>query len=64
MEEITPEGSVCPVYREEVDKKQAAADKKERERIAAEQAAAVEARKAPLRRIGLTDDEIALVLGF
>lgn len=34
------------------------------EQLLAEQAAALEARKAPLRRIGLTDDEIAIVLGL
>ena len=34
------------------------------ERIAAEQAVALEARKAPLRRLGLTEDEIDVVLGF
>lgn len=34
------------------------------ERIATEQAAALEARKEPLRRIGLTDEEIDTVLGL
>lgn len=33
-------------------------------KLAEETAAAVEARKAPLRRIGLTDDEINTVLGL
>lgn len=31
---------------------------------AAAQAAALEARKAPLRKLGLTDDEINIVLGL
>ena len=64
MEEITPTGSAAPVYRAEVDETQQAADETERERIADEQAAALEARKAPLRRLGLTEDEINTVLGL
>lgn len=64
MQDITPENSVAPVYRAEIDKAQQTADEAERARIAEEQAAALEARKAPLRRLGLTDDEIAVVLGF
>lgn len=38
-----------------------AAEKAEREQAAAE---ALEARKAPLRRLGLTEDEINTVLGL
>ena len=64
MEEITPPESVVPVYRADVDVKQQKADQKERDRHAAEQAAALEARKAPLRRIGLTHEEINVVLGI
>ena len=64
MQDITPENSVAPVYRAEIDKAQRTADEAERARIAKEQSAALEARKAPLRRLGLTDDEIAVVLGF
>jgi hypothetical protein len=64
MENITPKGSAAPVYRAETDEAQQAADTVERERIAAEQAAALEARKAPLRRLGLTDQEIDIVLGL
>lgn len=64
MENITPTGSAAPVYRAEVDEAQRAADQIEAERIAVEQAAALEARKAPLRRIGLTDEEINIVLGL
>jgi hypothetical protein len=64
MEDITPQGSAAPVYRAEVDEAQQAADTVERERIADEQAAALEARKAPLRRLGLTDKEIDTVLGL
>lgn len=41
-----------------------AAYQAEQERIAAEQAAAIEARKEPLRRLGLTEDEINTVLGL
>ena len=36
----------------------------EAEAAAAEQAAALEARKEPLRRLGLTEDEIDVVLGL
>lgn len=64
MEDITPQGSAAPVYRAETDETQQAADVAERERIAADQAAALEARKAPLRRLGLTEDEINIVLGL
>jgi hypothetical protein len=64
MKNITPQNSVVPVYRAEVDEAQRAADQAEAERVAAEQAAALEARKAPLRRIGLTDEEINTVLGL
>ena len=41
-------------------------EKLQQEKIAATQAAeeALEARKAPLRRIGLTDEEINIVLGL
>ena len=63
MKDITPEGSIAPVYRAEVDESQRAADDAERERIAVEQVAAVEARKAPLRRLGLTDTEIDALIG-
>lgn len=64
MEDITPAGSAAPVYRVEVDEAQRAADQAESARIASEQAAALEARKAPLRRLGLTEDEINTVLGI
>ena len=64
MEEITPPESVVPIYRADTDVKQQKADQKERDRIDPEQAAALEARKAPLRRIGLTDAEIDVVLGL
>lgn len=39
----------------------ALAEQTQREQIATE---ALDARKAPLRRLGLTDDEINIVLGF
>jgi hypothetical protein len=64
MEDITPSGSAAPVYRAEVDEAQRAADQAEAARIADEQAAALETRKAPLRRLGLTEDEINTVLGI
>lgn len=64
MEQINPSNSAAPVYRAAVDETQQAADEIERARIADEQAAALEARKAPLRRIGLTEDEINTVLGL
>lgn len=64
MEDITPAGSAAPVYRAEVDEAQRAADQAEAQRIASEQAVALEARKAPLRRLGLTEDEINTVLGL
>ena len=64
MQDITPEGSAAPVYRAEVDEAQKAADQAEAARIADENAAALEARKAPLRRLGLTEDEILVVLGI
>jgi hypothetical protein len=64
MENITPRDSVVPVYRAEVDEAQRAADELERERLEAERIAALEARKAPLRRLGLTEDEINIVLGI
>jgi len=64
MENITPENSSVPIYRAEIDEAQQAADVAERERIAADQAAALDARKEPLRRLGLTEDEINTVLGL
>ena len=64
MEDITPSDSVVPVYRADVDVAQQKADQTERERVAAEQAAALEVRKVPLRRLGLTDDEINVVLNL
>ena len=64
MEDITPTGSAAPVYRADIDEVQQAADQAERERIQAEADAALEARKAPLRRLGLTEDEINTVLGL
>ena len=64
MEDITPAGSAAPVYRAEIDEAQRAADPATMQAAAQEQAAALETRKAPLRRLGLTDDEIAVVLGF
>lgn len=64
MQDITPKGSAAPVYRAEIDETQQAADQAEAERVAAEQADALEARKAPLRRLGLTEDEINTVLGI
>lgn len=63
MQDITPTDSIAPIYRAEVDEAQKAADQAEAQRIADEQAAALEARKAPLRRLGLTEDEITTVLG-
>ena len=57
------------VQREMTDAEKAAYEKAaaeinaDRERVAEEQAAALKARKAPLRRLGLTDDEINIVLG-
>jgi hypothetical protein len=64
MEDITPPESIVPIYRAEIDEAQQAADQAERERIEAEQTAALEARKEPLRRLGLTEDEINTVLGL
>lgn len=64
LEDITPADSIAPIYRAEIDEAQRAADKAERARIAEEQAVALEARKAPLRRLGLTEDEINTVLGI
>lgn len=64
MEDITPQGSAAPVYRADIDEAQQAADLIEAERVAAEQTAALEVRKEPLRRLGLTEDEINTVLGL
>ena len=64
LQDITPDDSVVPIYRAPVDETQKAADNAERERIAEAQATAREARKAPLRRLGLTEDEINTVLGL
>jgi hypothetical protein len=43
---------------------QAAKDQAEQERIEQERAERLETRKAPLRRLGLTDEEINTVLGL
>jgi hypothetical protein len=64
MEDITPQGSASPVYRAKINEAQKALDVVERARIAEEQAAALETRKAPLRRLGLSDEEINLILGL
>ena len=44
--------------------KAAAEITKDRERVTAEQQTALEARKAPLRKLGLSDEEINTVLGL
>ena len=60
--DITPDGSVCPVFLEPADPIQVAADKAEQaERQAAitAQAAAKKSAQTKLAALGLTADEIA-----
>lgn len=61
--EITPEGSACPVFIEEYDPAQLEADKVQAETQAAAIAAKIIARQALLERLGLTEEEVQLLLG-
>jgi hypothetical protein len=62
IEEITPEGSSCPVFIQEMPAEQIKADKKENLAIKAQAKAKVAAREsalAKLKDLGLTAEEIA-----
>jgi hypothetical protein len=61
----TGETTVVPLTAEEIAELEAAAAKAEADRLAAEQAAAekAEARAAILARLGLTEEEAAVLLG-
>jgi hypothetical protein len=61
--EITPNGSACPVFIEEYDPAQIEADKAEAEAQAAALAAKTIARQALLEKLGITEEEAQLLLG-
>ena len=61
--EITPEGSVCPIYLLPADPKQVEADIAEAEAQADAQTARQVARQAVLDKLGLTADEAKVLLG-
>ena len=61
--DITPDGSVCPIFLEPADPAQVAGDKAEAQAQAQTKADKVVARQAVLDRLGITADEAALLLG-
>lgn len=68
-QDITPPGSVGPVYlvpltpEEEAERAQWAIEQAEREAVEEAKLAAKEAAKAKLAKLGLTDEEVAALLG-
>ena len=63
MKEITPEGSVVPVYLDPTPKAQQQADAIADAQVAAAAEAKVIARAALLERLGISAEEAALLLG-
>lgn len=61
--DITPDGSVCPVFLEPAKPAQIAADAAEAQAQADAKAAKAEARQAVLNKLGLTVDEAAALFG-
>jgi len=61
--EITPEGSVCPIFLLPADPAQVAADIAEAETRKDAQTAKASARQAVLDKLGLTADEAQSLLG-
>ena len=57
--EITPTGSACPVYIQEMSAEQIAADKAESEAQAKIRAEREALKNATLAKLGLTADEVA-----
>jgi hypothetical protein len=60
--EITPQGSACPVYIQEMSAEQIAADKAEAEAQAQIRADRQALKEATLAKLGLTADEVAALL--
>ncbi len=60
--EITPEGSVCPVFIEEYDPAQLEADKAKAKAQAKADADRQALKTATLAKLGLTADEVAALL--
>ena len=61
--DITPDGSVCPVFLEPAKPAQIAADAAEAQAQADAREAKAEARQAVLDKLGLNADEAAALLG-
>ena len=61
--DITPDGSVCPVFLEPAKPAQIAADAAEAQAQADAREAKAEARQAVLDKLGLTADEAAALFG-
>ena len=61
--DITPDGSVCPVFLEPAKPAQVAADIAEAKARADARKAKAEARQAVLDKLGLTTDEAAALFG-
>lgn len=60
--EITPQGSACPVYIQEMSAEQIAADKAEAKAQAKIRADREALKNATLAKLGLTPDEVAALL--
>lgn len=60
--EITPEGSVCPVFIEEYDPAQLKADKAQAKAQAQAESERQALKTATLAKLGLTADEVAALL--
>ena len=60
--DITPEGSVCPIFLDPTSVEQVAADKAEAKAHAAAEAEQAAAKAALLTKLGITADEAALLL--
>ena len=63
LKEITPEDSLCPVFIDPIDASQIEADQADRDALKAEKETRSNAKAALLKRLGMTADEAALLLG-
>ena len=61
--DITPDGSICPIFLEPTNPEQVAADQGEAQAQAAAQASKAAARQAVLDKLGLSANEAQALLG-
>ena len=60
--DITPDGSVCPIFLEPADPAQVAADQADAQARAEAKAAKATAKQSVIAKLGLTADEVASLL--